>query len=874
MEQAEKKRIQEKNLQQKDWLRWGPYLSERQWGTVREDYSPNGDAWNYLPHKDARSRTYRWGEDGIAGIADNQCKICLSVALWNGKDPFLKERLYGLSNNQGNHGEDVKELYYYLDNTPTHSYMKYLYKYPQAEFPYELLAQTNAEHGLQDLEYELIDTGIFQNDAYFDVLVEYAKVTENDIFMKISVKNQGNETAPITLLPTLLMRNYWSFYEISCKPHISLFSAENQNVVQITSDLNENFYLYFDTPEKCLFTENETNNERIHNHANDHPFKKDLFHDAVISGDFSLATQHTSGTKFSPMYQFLLPPKSEKIIYLRLTNTPQEQPFSEVEHWFDLREKECDEFYKDTLKTTNEELYQIQKQALSGLLWSKQYYYYNVEKWLEGDPNQPEPPAQRFLGRNSDWLSLRNADILLMPDKWEYPWYASWDSAFHCVSMAMIDIEFAKEQLLLFTKEWYMKHNGQIPAYEWNFSDVNPPVQPWATLMIYNIDKQRNGKSDITFLKRMFNKLSVNFTWWVNRVDDNENNVFEGGFLGLDNIGIFDRSHKIAGVKTLEQVDGTAWMALYCLCMLKISLEISKEDDAYDDMATKFFGHFIHIAQALNAMNEENKGIWDETDGFFYDKIIFNDDHSKLIRVRSVAGMLSLIAVLHIDQETLEALPRFKNSFDWFKKHRMKHLKHPIIQTSADNQGILLSLVPKNRLDKLIQTLVDEKEFLSDYGVRSLSKIYEKPFTVPLEGNLYHIAYDPAESTSRMFGGNSNWRGPIWFPINYILIDSLRELHRFFPDSVYNFPTENTHNQLNFNQISNELSKRLIKIFQQDSNGNRPVNGLHSATYHKEEFRDLLLFYEYFHGDNGRGVGASHQTGWTALVANLIEEIS
>lgn len=873
LENTEKKRIEQKDRKEKNWLRWGPYLSERQWGTVREDYSSDGDAWNYLSHDDARSRTYRWGEDGLAGISDNHSHICLSIALWNGKDPILKERLYGLSNNQGNHGEDVKELYYYLDNTPTHSYMKYLYKYPQNEFPYEFLKRVNEERGLHDLEFELIDTGIFHDNAYFDVLVEYAKVSENDIFMKVSVKNQGKETAPLTLLPTLLIRNHWSFLEVEKKPKILLVPSTKNQYVIIENALDEVFYLYFDTPEKYLFTENETNDEKIHQHPNNHPFKKDLFHDAVISNNFTLATENKEGTKFSPMYRFDIQPQEQRVVYLRLTNNPQEEPFVQAESYFIQREKECEAFYRETLQTEDEEMYIIQKQALSGMLWNKQYYYYNVEKWLEGDPKQPEPPKERWRGRNSDWTTLRNSDVLLMPDKWEYPWYASWDSAFHCVSMAMIDPHFAKEQLLLFTKEWYMKPNGQIPAYEWNFSDVNPPVQPWATLLVYNIDKKNKGKGDVNFLKRMFNKLSVNFTWWVNRVDSTENNVFEGGFLGLDNIGVFDRSHGIEGVKTLEQVDGTAWMALYCLCMLKISLEISKEDETYEEMATKYFGNFIQIAQALNHMNEENKGIWNENDGFFYDKIIFEDGNSKLVKVRSVVGMLSLIAVLFIDRETLDALPRFKNSFKWFKSHRMDKLKHPIIQTRNDDEGILLSLVPKNRLDKLIQFLVDEKEFLSDYGIRSLSKVYENPFSVPLEGNYYHIAYDPAESTSNMFGGNSNWRGPIWFPINYILIDALRELHLFFTDAQYDFPTGNTENQLNFNQIADEISKRLIAMFQKNEQGNRPVNGLHPELYRQEDFRNLILFYEYFHGDNGRGIGASHQTGWTALVANLISEI-
>lgn len=869
---AEIQRITEKDEGAKKWLLWGPYLSERQWGTVREDYSQNGDAWRYITHNQARSRAYRWGEDGIAGISDRLCNLCFSIALWNGKDTILKERLFGLSNGEGNHGEDVKELYYYLDNTPTHSYMKYLYKYPQEAFPYDKLNKINAERGLNDQEYELSDTGIFNENKYFDVLIEYAKADVTDIFIRISITNQSNEKAFIALLPTLFMRNKWSFLEVE-KPNIWLEDKENPTFAIAENDNIGRYYFYFEKPTRCLFTENETNDEVIHNTPNDHPYKKDLFHQAVLSDDYSIATQQTKGTKFSPMYEMEVEPKQTKCLYLRLSTKKQSQALTNPQPIFSQREKECEAYYRSKFRTENQELYQIQKQALSGVLWSKQYYHFDIEKWLEGDPKQPVPPAQRWKGRNSDWQTLRNHDILLMPDKWEYPWYASWDSAFHCITMALIDPTFAKEQLLLFTKEWYMKPNGQIPAYEWNFSDVNPPVQPWATLMIYNIDKKTTGKGDINFLKRMFNKLSVNFTWWVNQIDSNQNNVFEGGFLGLDNIGIFDRSQKIPGVKVLEQVDGTAWMALYCLSMLKICLEISKHDESYDQMATKYFGHFIHIAQALNHMNEENKGIWDENDGFFYDKIIFNNGNSKLLKIRSIVGMLSLIAVLHIDKETLDRLPKFQNSFSWFQKHRMNKIKHPIIQTFNDDKGILLSLVPKNRIDKLMKTLLDESEFLSNYGIRSLSKIYQTPFTIPINGNNYHIAYDPAESTSHMFGGNSNWRGPIWFPINYILINSLRELNKFFTTTRYEFPRGNAENHLTFAEIANQISQRLISIFQKDENQNRPVNLLHKELYQKEEYKNLILFFEYFHPDNGRGVGASHQTGWTALVANLIEEM-
>ena len=867
MENQEYSRIQDK---QKNWFRWGSYMSERQWGTVREDYSARGDAWKSTTYQDAIYRAFRWGEDGIAGITDSYCNLCFAFAFYNGKDSMIKERLFGLSNPQGNHGEDVKELYYHLDNTPTHSYMKYLYKYPQNAFPYDELIQKNADAGLQDKEFEILDTGIFDNNEYFDIYIEYAKADENDILIKISILNNANKEADIQLFPQLWMRNRWSFNEGVEKPIIQ--KIEKQNAVQTNQSRLGDYYFYFESADKLLFTENETNLRKIYKKPNEHIFTKDLFNRCVIKNNFTQAQQKSSGTKFSPFIKLILAAGESKTLHYRLSQNALENPFQDFDQIFWQRETECQNYYKDLSQNAPQELAELQKKALSGMLWSKQYYHYNVEKWLEGDLELPDPPKQRLNGRNHTWLNLRNEDILLMPDKWEYPWYASWDSAFHVISMALVDVDFAKHQLQLFLKEWYMKPNGQVPAYEWNFGDVNPPVQAWATLMVYQIEQKQKGKGDIDFLKKMFNKMALNFTWWVNQLDSSENNVFEGGFLGLDNIGIFDRSKGVPGKAKLEQVDGTSWMALYCLSMLKISLEISKTDAAYEDMATKFFGHFVYIAESLNHLDEDYFGIWDAKDGFFYDKLVFPDGRQELVKVRSIVGMLALIAVLHIPKETFDQLPTFKKSFDWFKTHRMDKLKFPIVQSLPDNDDVLLSLVPNDRIDTLMHALLDEKEFLSPFGIRSLSKIYEDPYVIHLDGKDYSIQYIPAESDSGMFGGNSNWRGPIWFPINYIMIDSLRELHKFFKDSTYAFPT-GSENQLNLAEIAQAISQRLISIFLANENAERPVHTLHSDIYKSEKFKDLILFYEYFNPENGRGVGASHQTGWTALVANLIAEL-
>lgn len=874
MNYEEEKRLQEQLSDKKDWLKWGPYLSERQWGTVREDYSAHGDAWNYFPHEHARSRTYRWGEDGIAGFSDRYCNVCFGIGLWNGKDPILKERLFGLTGPQGNHGEDVKELYYYLENTPSHSYMKHLYKYPQNEFPYTELVAENQKRGRNELEYELLDTGLFDNNEYFDIYTEYAKADEKDILIKITVTNRNDRSAPLHLLPTLTMRNHWTFKEMSKKPKIQKRIQAKSPYVSIEHPYVGNYQLYFEEADKLLFTENETNREKVYLDKNSHPFRKDLFHNAVCNDDYKLATKNKQGTKFSPLYQLEVEGGASISIKLRLSKKTLKSPFDKnYDRIVKERQEECTKFYNQIAPKASDDKKAILKQAFAGLLWTKQYYNYEVEQWLKGDSKNSQPPSERLSGRNSGWKTLRNHDILSMPDAWEYPWYAAWDSAFHCTSFALIDPQFAKEQLLLFTKEWYMAPNGQIPAYEWNFSDVNPPVQAWSALRIYKTDKKKSGVGDVNFLKRMFNKLALNFTWWVNRLDNNNNNVFQGGFLGLDNIGVFDRSHGVPGEGILEQVDGTAWMALYCLNMLEMSLEIAMEDDAYEDMATKYFGHFIFIAEALNKMDANHGGTWDDEEGFFYDRLILPNGSSGTIKVRSIAGMLSLAAVLTIKRDILKKLPRFKASVVWFKKYRMKNLKYTVIQDFAEGEDLLLSLVPRDRVELLVKSLLDENEFLSTYGIRSLSKIHEKPYEIEIEGVNYSINYEPAESTVSLFGGNSNWRGPVWMPMNYLFIQALREYYSYCGNELeFEYPTGSTK-KLNLKEISTELSKRLIKIFEQDENGNRPYNELYHPIYKDENFKDNLLFYEYFHGENGRGLGASHQTGWTALVANLIEEI-
>jgi hypothetical protein len=867
--------IEQKRLASPAWKTWGPYLSERQWGTVREDYSASGNAWEYFPHDHARSRVYRWGEDGLAGISDDMQRLCFALSLWNGKDPILKERLYGLTGNEGNHGEDVKELYYYLDSTPSHSYMKHLYKYPQAEFPYADLVHTNGMRSRYEPEYELTDTGIFNEGKYFDVFTEYAKQDAEDICIRFTIHNRAGEAAYLAVLPTLWMRDLWSFGLMHEKPVIRLIDSNEQyGVVQANHSGLGKYHLYFEKPAHMLFTENETNRERLYGYPNASPYVKDAFHTAVVHGNWDLLKDKNEGTKFAPFFEFNIPAKSSVSIRLRLSRQDRPEPFGNVfDSVFKKRIMEADDFYNGVAHTNDKELRNIQRQAFAGMLWSKQYFNIDIPRWLNGDPGQIPPPESRRKGRNHQWQTLNNEDIISMPDKWEYPWYAAWDLAFHCVPLAMVDAEFAKNQLVLFLREWYMHPSGQLPAYEWAFSDVNPPVHAWSCLQVYKIDKAATGKPDISFLKRVFQKLLLNFTWWVNRKDHKGNNVFEGGFLGLDNIGVFDRSSAIPGGGVLEQADGTSWMAMYCLNMLEMAIEIAQYDDTYEDVTTKFFEHFVYIADSLNRIGENWTGAWDEDEGFFYDVLALPDSRYIPLKVRSLVGLSTLFAVLVLKKDLLEKVPDFHRRLKWFQQYREKNNQYLVIEELNDHDDILLSLVPRPRLEKLLKALLDEKEFLSAGGVRSISKLHETPYSVSIDGQEFGLSYQPGESNTNVFGGNSNWRGPVWMPMNYLLVLALQKYGEYYEDDlVVEFPT-GSGNMLRLAEVSDEIAKRLIRIFQKDEEGARPVDDGSLLYQHDPHFEDLVLFYEYFHGDTLRGVGASHQTGWTGVVAELINRV-
>ncbi|MFM2339112.1 MAG: hypothetical protein RL115_2305 [Bacteroidota bacterium] len=847
---------------------WGPYLSERQWGTVREDYGEWGDAWNYFPFDHAHSRAYLWGEDGLAGITDYFGNLCFAVALWNGKDPILKERLFGLSNPQGNHGEDVKELYYYLDNLPTHYYMEYLYKYPQQEFPYEKLKEENKNRNRLEPEYEILDTGVFDNDAYFDVQINYAKHSAQDILIKIDITNKNAEAAAITLLPTLWFYNRNSYKKFNQHPCIEYV---NETTVKATHEKLGDYYFYFEPADVCLYTDNTTNKEKLFGEKNENIFVKDAFHDAVINNNnIQALADRKKGTKFSPVYKVNVPGHGTKTIYCRLTTTYLTTPFSsEVEEIFSLRKQEADEYYAAILpKGMNEDMARIQRQALAGMMWSKQFYHFDVERWLSKSDGITPVNDGKLKGRNHDWQHLKNQDIIMMPDKWEYPWYAAWDLAFQCISMAVADPTFAKHQLLLMMREWYMKPDGQLPSYEWNFNDVNPPVHAWAAMQVYHIEKRRTGQGDIKFLKKVFQKLLINFTWWINRKDKNGNNIFEGGFLGLDNIGVFNRSLHFTGEVQLEQADGTSWMGAFALDMMDMAIEIALQDDSFEDTATKFFEHFVLIAESLN-----EHGLWNEEDQFFYDVLCLAGVPPMHLRIQSIVGVTPLYAVSTIAKPTLDQLADFKKRITWFENYRLKNNKFWPNEERSEDGEILLSLVPKERLIAILKRLLDENEFLSESGIRALSKFHEKnPYSVEMNGELYSIQYDAGDSTSDLFGGNSNWRGPVWMPINFLIIQSIRNYGDFYGDKLkIEYPT-GSGNEINLKQVAYQLTKRIISLFEKDLEGNRRYNQEYNWFYKRPGNEHLILFYEYFNGDTGKGIGASHQTGWTALVAELISE--
>lgn len=847
---------------------WGPYLSERQWGTVREDYSPYGDAWNYFPFDHAHCRAYKWGEDGLAGISDVQQNLCFAIALWNGKDPILKERLFGLKNGEGNHGEDVKELYYYLDNLPTHYYMEYLYKYPQQAFPYDLLRAENRKRTRHEPEYEILDTGIFDNNQYFDVLVSYAKQSSQDIFIRIEITNRHTKAADLTVLPTLWLYNRHSNQRLPVPPRIR---ALDKTSVQVSHKRLGEYYFYFQPANDRLFTDNVTNAEIVQGIPNENIFTKDAFHQAIINGlNLSELRQQTSGTKFSPVYKLKLGAGETQTLYCRLSHQPQAEPFAPgFEYLFSMRKQEANDFFAAVLpKGMDRDMALIQRQALAGLLWSKQYYHFDVERWLNSSDGITPVNAGKQNGRNHDWKHLKNQDIISMPDKWEYPWYAAWDLAFQCISMAVCDPTFAKHQLLLLMREWYMKPDGQLPSYEWNFGDVNPPVHAWATMQVYEIEKKQKGVGDIFFLKKAFQKLLINFTWWINRKDPNGNNIFEGGFLGLDNIGVFNRSYHFLTEVELEQADGTSWMGTYALDMMDIALEIAAHDPSFEDTATKFFEHFVLIAESLNEHH-----LWNDEDKFYYDVLVRKDADPLPLRIKSIVGLTSLFAVSIIHESRFEKLKDFSKRYKWYERYRSLNKKFWPNEKSEDGTQLLMSLVPRDKLLHLVQRLLDESEFLSPGGIRALSKYHEDhPYSVTINGNIYTIRYDPGDSTSDIFGGNSNWRGPVWIPINYLIIQSLRKYGEFYGDSLLvEYPT-GSGVQKNLCEVADELTGRVISLFHLNDKGARRYNAEYSWFYQRPENKHLVLFYEYFNGDSGRGLGAAHQTGWTALVAELISE--
>ena len=920
---AEHQRLEHEAGRTKNWKRWGPYLSERQWATVREDYSPYGNCWEYFPHDHSRSRAYRWGEDGLLGISDRQCRLCFALALWNGKDSILKERLFGLTGSEGNHGEDVKELYYYLDSTPTHSYMKALYKYPQAEYPYARLIEENRRRGLGAPELELIDTGAFSENRYFDVFAEYAKASEDDILIRLTIANRGPEKATLHLLPTLWFRNTWSWgpipEESTNKPSITL---DGDGVVRAQHDRLGNYQLAFEGNAKPLFTENETNSARIHNYSDGQAFVKDAFHEYVVHGRADAVNPQNTGTKFAAHYVLAIDPGKVEVVRLRLSavnpgsarassavfgtlaedttdqleapvssrgNSPSPldsdvrgeartardahalpNPFPDFDNMFAQRMEEADEFYDAVIPSgTDDEAKKVARQGYAGLLWSKQFYHYSIREWLSGDPAQPAPPAERHSGRNREWTHLFNRDVISMPDKWEYPWFAAWDLAFHMIPFSKIDPHFAKKQLSLFLREWYMHPNGQIPAYEFAFGDVNPPVHAWAAWRVYKMTGPR-GQRDTGFLESVFQKLLLNFTWWVNRKDAEGNNLFSGGFLGLDNIGVFDRSKPLPTGGFLQQADGTAWMGFYCLTMLSMALELAQTNPVYEDMASKFFEHFIGITDAMNSLG--GTGLWDEEDGFYYDQLKV-DGQMIPLRTRSCVGLLPLIAVENLETEKINKLPGFKKRLEWFLNYR-KDLASLVTycEVCPFTGNRMLAIPTRDRLRRALRYMLDENEFLAPHGIRSVSRVHrDKPYVFRAGNEEFRVDYVPGEGNSYLFGGNSNWRGPIWFPTNFLIVEALERYHLFYGESFKVECPTGSGNMMTLQQVARELARRLGSVFLPNENGMRPCHGDFTNYANDPHWRDLVLFYEYFHGETGRGCGASHQTGWTALAVKLLE---
>ncbi|MGB9178507.1 MAG: hypothetical protein WCB68_04600 [Pyrinomonadaceae bacterium] len=880
---AEERRLEEARERTAHWKRWGPYVSERAWGTVREDYSADGTAWDYLPHDHARSRAFRWNEDGLAGICDRHQTTCFALALWNGRDPILKERAFGLTGNEGNHGEDVKDYYFYLDSTPTHSYMKYLYKYPQAEFPYANLVEENRRRGKGSSEYELLDTGIFNEDRYFDVFVEYAKADVEDILVRINVINRGALAAELHLLPTIWFRNRWAWGDNhDPKPVLrEETDAEINNAAIIEA---EHFSyglrrLYCEGSPELLFTENETNSARLYGSANTSPYVKDGINDYIVQGRAEAVNPAQTGTKASAHYTLKVNPGETVAVRLRFSDrellSESEQPFSDFDKIFVDRESEADEFYDKIIPSDlSEDARNVMRQSFAGLLWSKQFYHYVVKQWLDGDPNTPAPPPERKHGRNHEWMHLYNADVLSMPDKWEYPWYAAWDLAFHSVPLALVDSEFAKEQLVLMLREWYMHPNGQLPAYEWAFGDVNPPVHAWAAWRVYKIEQKRRGVGDRKFLERVFHKLLLNFTWWVNRKDAEGNNIFEGGFLGLDNIGVFDRSATLPTGGYIEQSDGTSWMAMYTLNLLAIALELAREDSAYEDVASKFWEHFIYIAHAMNNVSQSNIDLWNEEDGFFYDVLHLPDGNHIPLKVRSMVGLIPLYAVETLESDVLDRLPDFKKRLKWFMANRPDLTQNVAsMRTKGQEERRLFSIVDQDQLRRVLEVMLDEQEFFSDYGIRAISRFHkEHPYVLKVNGTEHRVDYEPAESSTGLFGGNSNWRGPVWFPVNFLIIESLQKFHYYYGDDFKVECPTGSGQMLTLWEVAAEISRRLSRIFLRDEGGRRPVFGQIDKFQHDPHWRDLILFHEYFHGDNGAGLGANHQTGWTGLIAKLLQQ--